>query len=416
MFSALATTLRQFVGRKPETTNRVASVRSGDPGGLVLSGGYDAASMALSSAAVWACCRLISQSVATCPPHIFEETDQGKIKASKHSYYRMLTRQPNALMTYLNWMQTTVLHLLLWGNAFTVPGSVDGEVVELWPLDPARLRITINPDGTFYYTYSPMHGQRIEYQPLELLHFRVFSLDGIIGLSPLDYHRLTFNFEAAAQLYATTLYNNGGRPSGVLEYPGTLRKEQIDAIRESWATIHGGPDAAGRVAVLDAGTKYNPISIPLEQLQYISSQKFSVEQIARIFGVPPHLVGAQDKTPYASVEQQSLEFAEYTLQPIVTAIEQVIETVLLEPPFIFRLNLSGFARADLATRYRAYAVGRQWGWFSVNDIRELEDLNRIGPDGDIYLQPLNMTPAGEDPTAALNAPTNPTPNPEGINA
>jgi HK97 family phage portal protein len=145
--------------------------------------------------------------------------------------------------------------------------------------------------------------------------------------------------------------------------------------------------------VLDGGTKYNPISVPLQQLEYIAQQKFSVEQIARIYGVPPHMIGAADKPTYASVEQQALEFSQYTQQPIVIGLEETIQTRLLEAPYFYRFNLSAFARADIGTRYRAYATGRQWGWLSVNDIRESEDMNRIGPEGDVYLQPLNMIPA-----------------------
>lgn len=386
-------------------------------GGFTTAGDMTAAA-ALQSGAVWACVRLISQSLASLPAHVFQETDAGKQKAYGHPYYRMLTRQPNALMTRMNWMQTTVMHLLLWGNAFSLPGRVEGEVVELWPLDPARVRILWNLDGTFGYRYYNLRGAPKDFSPLDLLHFRIMSLDGVIGLAPMDFHRITFGFEQLAGTYASSLYQNGGRPSGVLEYPGNLREEQVGKIRDSWAQIHGGPDAGGKVAVLDGGTKYTPISVPLQQLEWVATQKFSVEQIARIFGVPPHLIGAQDKTPYASVEQQSLEFSEYTLQPIVTGIEQTIETELLDPPFIYRLNLSAFARADINARYIAYARGRQWGWFSVNDVRELEDLNKIGPAGDVYLQPLNMVPAGAVPSSVVgDFPTpeegEPAPAPEG---
>jgi HK97 family phage portal protein len=382
----------------PAAPAKLAGVGGGTPGsGVGINSLGDLNAMgALQSAAVWACCRLISQSIASLPGHIFEETQNGKQKAYAHPYYRMLTRQPNALMTYMQWLQTTVLHLLLWGNAFSLPGKVEGEVVELWPLDPSRVRILWNLDGSFWYRVFSLRGVATDYSPLDLLHFRIMSLDGVIGLAPMDFHRMTFTFEQLSGAYASSLYANGGRPSGVLEYPGTLRDDQITAIRNSWASIHGGPDAGGRVAVLEGGTKYTPISVPLQQLEWVATQKFSVEQIARIFGVPPHLIGAQDKTPYASVEQQSLEFSEYTLQPVVTGIEQTIETELLSPPFIYRLNLSAFARADINARYTAYGQGRQWGWFSVNDIRELEDLNRIGPAGDVYLQPVNMVAAGSD--------------------
>lgn len=357
---------------------------------------WDPTTMALQSAAVWSCLRLISESISALPAHLYRETPTGKVKAIDDPAYPVLCRQPNALMTFPQWIQTTVIHLLLYGNAFSLPNLVNGELFGMWPLDPRRMRITWNSAQQKYkfHYYDGTDGGSREIDPLSMMHFRIFSLDGVIGLSPLDYQRLTIDTEAAARNFAASLYNNGGQPSGILEYPGTLKEPQIAAIRNAWAQNHAGAGNAGRVAVLDGGTKFQPISLPLDQLQFIASQKMSTEQIARIFGVPPHMIGAQDRTPYASVEQQSLEFSRYTVQPIVVSIERTIETTVLRPPLIYRLNLSAFERADIATRYRAYATGRQWGWFSVNDIRRLEDMDLIGEQGDIYLQPLNMLDAG----------------------
>ena len=360
----------------------------------------------LSSAAVWACIRIVSQSIACLPGHIFEETDTGKVKARNQPLYRLLSKQPNPLMTFTQLIQTTVMNLLVWGNAFWLPRMVEGEIVAIVPIDPAYVRLVFNTDGSFVYRIFDA-GKQFDLAPLELLHFRIFSLDGIVGLSPLDYHRLTLDSESMAQMYAASIFANGGRPSGVLEYPGTLKKEQVDAIRTAWTSLHSGPASGGSIAILEGGTKYNAISVPLQMLEYIDQQRFSVEQVARIFGVPSHMIGAAQQPTYASVEQAGIEFSMYTQQPIVTGIEQTVETNLLRPPFIYRLNLNAFQRADITSRYRAYAMGRQWGWFSVNDIRELEEMNRIGPEGDIYLQPLNMAPAADPavelPTAQVDA-------------
>ena len=384
----------------------VRSVPSGIGGGVVA---VDGTTLALQSAAVWACLRVVSQSIAALPAHIYEETDDGKVKARSHPYYRMLSKQPNALMTMSQWLQCTVMHLLLYGNAFSIPGEVEGEIVSLWPLDPTKVRIEWRTDGGFRYVYFDGSATPQYFEPLDLLHFRIFSLDGLVGLAPLDYQRLAFDSEWVARNYAASIWRNGGRPSGVLEYPGVLKEEQVAKIRESWSAIHGGPDGTGRVAVLDNGTKYQAISVPLDQLEYIAQMKYSTEQIARVYGVPPHMIGAAEKPTYASVEQQALEFSQYTQQPIIVGIEETIQTRLLESPFIWRLNMNAFARADIGTRYRAYSVARQWGWFSVNDIRELEELNRIGPEGDIYLQPLNMVPATDpdDPKVQFAPPTAP---------
>jgi len=359
------------------------------------------ADAALRSAAYWACTRLISCSVGSLPLHIFQATPEGKQKAVNHPLYNLLTQQPNPWMTTPEYVQCTVMNLLTWGNAYTLPDYQDGQVVGLWPLRPDRVTSYIeSTTALLKYRYVDLTGRVSIFTPPDILHFRVFTLDGITGLAPLDYHRLTFGFETAAGGYASAIYNNGGRPSGVLEFPSTLQDTQKAAIAESWKAMHGGPSNVGNTAILDNGVKYNPISVPLQQMEYINSQRFSVEQIARIFGVPPHLVGAATQPTYASVEQQSLEFVRYTLQPIVIGIERTIQTHLFQNPYFVRFNLAGFERSDIKTRYEAYAIGRQWGFLSVNDIRDIEDSNSI-PEGDIYLQPLNMVPAASVPTQQI---------------
>jgi HK97 family phage portal protein len=365
-------------------------VEGGTTSGAVIAGDVTAA---LQSSAVWACCRLVSEAISALPAQVYEQTPDGKTKALKHPYYKMLTLAPNPLMTMVQWRQTTTLHLMLHGNAYSIPEFLEGEVVALWPVPPERVRVAMQPDGYYRYFVNDSSGKPWkEFAPLELMHFRLFSLDGIMGLSPIEYHRATFEIENVARGYALNLLLSGGRPSGVLEYAGNLGKEQIKDIRAAWKQVHGGPQNAGNIVVLEGGTKYQTLGIPPEQMEFIQQQKFSVEQIARIYGVPPHLVGAMDKPTYASVDQQALEFVQYTLQPIVTSIERTIQTVLLDELYYFKLNLAAFERADIKTRYAAYATGRMWGWLSVNDIRELEDMNRI-PEGDVYLQPLNMVPA-----------------------
>jgi HK97 family phage portal protein len=271
------------------------------------------------------------------------------------------------------------------------------------------MRIVYTSGQTVSYSYFDWRGQAHYYEPgVDIAPLRLFSLDGYIGLSVLQYQQQTLQFQDASANYSLNLYLNGGRPSGVLEYPNTLVEKQIEKIRASWSSIHGGPDNAGRVAILEGGAKYNSVAIPPEALQFIDTQKYSVEQIARIFGVPPHLIGAMDKPTYASVEQQSIEFAKYTLLPYVNGLQTSMDAALLEEPYHWRLKLNAFESTDIRSRYSAYATGRQWGWLSVNDVRKSEGLNSIGPQGDIYLQPLNMVPAGT-PLEQVPPPTEPTP-------
>jgi HK97 family phage portal protein len=357
---------------------------------------------ALTSAAVWACCRLISNSIATLPVHILIETPDGKQKAVDHPLYPVLTTQPNPTMTIRQYFDATMLHLLLWGNAFThvVRGS-DGQVLSIWPLLPAEVRWEYRDDRTLDYYYP--RGSDTPLNPDELIHFRLFTLDGLIGLSAVQYQATTFLSEQQAHQYAASIYANGGqRPSGVLKYPTVLKEEQVNKIRSSWASIHSAP---GNVAILEGGASYESISAPLADLDYMAQNQFSIAQIARVFGVPMHLIAADIKPTYASIEQQSIEFVQYTLNPWIVALESSITNALLTPPYSYKFNLNGFERSDIKTRFDSYAVARQWGWMSANDIRVLEDLNRI-PEGDIYLQPLNMVPAGT--VVSPPAPTPPT--------
>lgn len=388
--------ITQTVGNVTRVTQATGGAGPGTPintlPGIV--GINPAVNRALQSAAVWACCRLIANSIASLPSAVFEETEQGKVKALGNPLYRILTQSPNLMMTASQWMQPTMMSLLLWGNAFTWKDQIDGEVVGLWPLNPSRVQMLLLFDGTLGYYYSDLRGRTHVFTSDDIIHFRLFTLDGYIGLPVLDYHRTTFDFESATTAYAYSIYLNGGQPGGVLEYPGELKKEQVDRIRGDWQNIHSGPLNAGRVAILEDGMKYTPLSIPLSQLNYIEEKKFSVEQIARIFGVPPHLIGAMDKPTYASVEQQSIEFVRYTINPYVVSLEQSINKALLEQPFLYKMNLNGFERSDIRTRYLSYATSRQWGWMSANDIRELEDQNRI-EGGDTYLTPMNMTNAAD---------------------
>lgn len=357
-----------------------------------------AANAALASAAVWACCRLISTSLAALPTNLFKITSDGKQPDPSHPLFGLLTQSPNPMMTLQQWIQPTLLGLLLYGNGYTWVDRINGEVVGVWPLNPARVSMVLNLDGTFSYYYSDFRGKFNVFSEEDIIHFRVFTMDGYLGLPVLIYHQMTINLANASTAFATALYNNGGQPSGVLEYPGVLQKGQVDRIRQSWADMHSGPQNAGRVAILEEGTKYQAIGIPPEQLQYIQEQKFSVEQIARIFGVPPHLIGAMDKPTYASVEQQSIEFVRYTLYPYVRCLEQGVDKGMLEPTHQFRFDLDAFERGDIASRYAAYAIGRQWGWLSPNDVLRKEDENTF-EGGDDYLTPLNMiaVPVGSVP-------------------
>lgn len=247
--------------------------------------------LALQSSAVWACCRVVSQAVACLPGHVYEQTAEGKRVAREHPYYDLLTSQPNPLMTTMNWLQTTVLHLQLYGNAYTIPETVDGEVIALWPISPDRIRVAWLPATGYTYYWTDPTGKQYQLNPEQLLHFRIFSLDGIVGLSPIWYHRLSFDIDAASRVYSWSLYTNGGRPGGVLEYPGQLSESQIKNIRDSWKQVHGGPLNSGGIVVLEGGVKYSSISIPPTSLNSSRNKSFPLNK-SRGYSAYPRTLSA----------------------------------------------------------------------------------------------------------------------------
>ena len=200
----------------------------------------------------------------------------------------------------------------------------------------------------------------------------------------------------ACEEYGAKFFANGAAPSGVLEHPGTIKDPK--KVREAWQSQFGGSSNAGRVAVLEEGMKYTPISISPEQAQFLETRKFQINEIARIFRIPPHMVGDLEKSSFSNIEQQSLEFVKYTLDPWVIRWEQSLMRALLsndeKKEYFIKFNLEGLLRGDYESRMKGYSIGRQNGWMSANDIRELENLDRISREdgGDLYLVNGNMLP------------------------
>ena len=307
-------------------------------------------------------------------------------------------------MTSFVFRETLMTHLLLWGNAYAqVIRNGKGEVIALDPLMPNRMQVNRNEKGQLYYQYttSPddaptMEGSTVVLMPEDVLHIPGLGFDGLVGYSPIAMAKNAIGLAMATEEYGAKFFANGAAPSGVLEHPGTLKNP--DKVRESWNATFGGSHNANKVAVLEEGMKYTPISISPEQAQFLETRKFQINEIARIFRVPPHMVGDLEKSSFSNIEQQSLEFVKYTLDPWVIRWEQSLQRTLLssedKKEYFFKFNLEGLLRGDYASRMSGYATARQNGWMSANDIRELENLDRIPAElgGDLYLINGNMLP------------------------
>jgi HK97 family phage portal protein len=286
-------------------------------------------------------------------------------------------------------------HLLLWGNAFAqIIRDGRGVVLALYPLLPDRMTVDRTTDGHLYYEYRKDTGYVI-LLPEDVLHIPGLGYDGLIGYSPIAMAKNAIGMAIATEEYGSKFFANGASPGGVLEHPGVVKDPA--RIRESWNVVYQGSGNAHRVAVLEEGMKFQPIGIPPEQAQFLETRKFQINEIARIFRIPPHMIGDLEKSSFSNIEQQSLEFVKYTLDPWVVRWEQAMQRTLLSPTekkdYFIKFNVDGLLRGDYQSRMNGYAVGRQNGWMSSNDIRELENLNRIPEElgGDLYLINGNMT-------------------------
>jgi len=360
---------------------------------------------AMQMTAVYSCVRILAEAIAGLPLHLYRYTDTGgKEKAIDHPLYLLLHDEPNPEMSSFVFRETLMTHLLLWGNAYAqIIRNGKGEVVALYPLMPNKMSVDRDEKGHLYYSYSrsqdeapTMKGSTVILRPEDVLHVPGLGFDGLVGYSPIAMAKNAIGLAIATEEYGAKWFANGAAPSGVLEHPGTIKDPS--RVREAWQSQFGGSSNSGKIAVLEEGMKYTPITISPEQAQFLETRKFQINEIARIFRVPPHMVGDLEKSSFSNIEQQSLEFVKYTLDPWVVRWEQSIMRRLLSPEekrtYYVKFNLEGLLRGDYQSRMNGYAIGRQNGWMSANDIRELENLDRIPAEegGDLYLINGNMLP------------------------
>lgn len=351
---------------------------------------------AMQTSAVYACVRILAESVAGLPLHVYERTANGsKSTKPSHPLYRLLHDEPNREMTSFVFRETLMSHLLLWGNAYAqIIRDGRGFPFALYPLLPDRMTVDRNENGELVYTYQSDKGQ-VKLRRENVLHIPGLGFDGLIGYSPIAMAKNAVGLALATEDYGAAFFANGANPGGVLEHPGVIKPEQADRLRESWQSQFGGANAH-KVAVLEEGLKFHQMSIPPEQAQFLETRKFQINEIARIFRVPPHMVGDLEKSSFSNIEQQSLEFVKYTLDPWVVRWEQSLQQALILPSekatIFIKFNLDGLLRGDYQSRMQGYSTGIQNGFMSVNDVRGLEDMNLLTAEegGDLHFVNGNM--------------------------
>ncbi|WP_368488123.1 phage portal protein [Clostridium sp. BJN0013] len=354
---------------------------------------------AMQMTAVYSCVRILAETLAGLPLHVYKYNDSGgKEKYLQHPLYRLLHDEPNPEMTSFTFRETLMSHLLLWGNAYAqIIRNARGEVIALYPLMPNKMTVDRDKNGRLFYLYqrsiedAPTLGKDslVYLDPSDVLHIPGLGFDGLVGYSPIAMAKNAIGLAMATEEYGAKFFANGAAPGGVLEHPGTIKDPQ--KVKDSWNAAYQGSTNSHRVAVLEEGMKYQQIGIPPEQAQFLETRKFQINEIARIFRIPPHMLADLEKSSFSNIEQQSLEFVKYTLDPWVVRWEQnMFRSLLMESEkntVFIKFNVDGLLRGDYVSRMSGYATARQNGWMSANDIRELENLDRIPVElgGDLYL-------------------------------
>ena len=265
--------------------------------------------------AVYFCVRILAEAVAGLPLHLYRYTnDGGKTKAIDHPLYRLLHDEPNPEMSSFVFRETLMTHLLLWGNAYSqIIRNGKNEIIALYPLMPNKMTVERDSSGQLYYSYycgsDETYRERdntVILRPTDVLHIPGLGFDGLVGYSPIAMAKNAIGMAIACEEYGAKFFANGAAPGGVLEHPGTIKDPA--RVRESWQSTFGGSGNANKIAVLEEGMKYTPIGIAPEQAQFLETRKFQINEIARIFRVPPHMVGDLENSSFSNIEQQSLEF------------------------------------------------------------------------------------------------------------
>ncbi|HMR01754.1 MAG TPA: phage portal protein [Candidatus Competibacter phosphatis] len=357
---------------------------------------------ALTFSAVYACVRILSESVAMLPLFTYRRlANGGKEKATDTAIYNLLHRTPNPEMTSFEFRETLIAHVATWGNGYAeIEWSNSGQPLALWPLNPARMQVSRRA-GNLVYLYELPNGQAVTLPAYRVHHLRGLSGNGVVGYSPIRLAMQSIGVGLALEEYGARFFGNGARPGGVLKHPGVLSDGAYKRLKDSWAAESEGLSNAHRLKILEEGLDYQSIGIPPEEAQFLESKKFQVNEIARWFRIPPHMLADLERATFSNIEEQGLEFVIYTLGPWLTRHEQAIERDLLteaERQTLFvEYLVNGLLRGNISSRFQAYQLALQGGWMNPNEVRTLENMNPY-EGGDTYLMPLNMAPAGTTTT------------------
>lgn len=360
---------------------------------------------AMQIAAVYACVSVIAKNVATLPLVLMEYDGTVRQPATAHPLYNLLRYLPNPEMTSIQLRMCLMGHLVTHGNAYAqIIYDGAGRRRELWPLRPDRITIERDRNDGKHYRYEHPTKGSIPLAGWEVMHITGFGFDGEQGYSPIAMARRTFETKQRMEDYANNFWDNDASPGVVLRHPGRLTDKGYARLLKSWDDRHRGATNAGRTAILEEGMDLSTLSLPQSDAQFLESQKFTRQEIAALFGVPSHMINDLDRATFSNIEEQAQEFVDYTLMPYLELWQQAIYRDLLTPAertrYYAHHRTQALLRGNHTTRAQFYQSGLQWGWFSPNEVRNLEDLNPIDA-GDGHYMPLNQAPLGTQPAAPL---------------
>lgn len=378
---------------------------------------------AMRASAVYACVRVLAETVGCTPCIVYQrEGDEGRKRARNFWMYDLLNGQPNRWQTPLEFKEMMTGHVALRGNAYALIDMNPRAIVELIPLHPDRVKVVVVNGRIDGYKYRPAEGPELFYTPLEIMHLRGFSSDGIMGISPIECARESIGLSLAAEEHGARIFSNGASIRGVLQMEGVIKDDPAkERLRAQISDLYSGVRNAGKTAILEQGMKWQQIGMTSKDAEFLELRKFQVADIARIFRVPAHLIGDLEHATFSNVENLGLQFATYTMMPWYIRWEEAISRDLMTPTergrYFAEFLVDVLLRGDIKSRYDAYAVARQWGWMSADDIRQRENMNPLADgQGKIYLSPMNMVPSDQVGKVPASEPPAPAPSGPGSSA
>jgi HK97 family phage portal protein len=357
---------------------------------------------AMGLSAHFACVRIIATTLASLPIHIYERTENGKRRAHDHPLSRILHDSPNPEMTAFSFFEGLQAQISNRGAAFAeIVYSRKGDIAELWPIPPGNCRPRRNQKTKKLEYYFPQSGDVLP--DWKVLHIPGLSFDGINSFSPVGLFMQTFGMGIAVEEYGARFFGQGTNIGAVVSHPKTLSEVAYKRLKTELAEKYQGLQHSHGVVFLEEDMKYQTLGMNMSEVQFIETRKLTVTEMARIHGVPPHLIADLDRATFSNIEEQSIEAVVYLFRPWAIRWEESLNARLLTPEeqqhYYIKFEVDGLLRGNIKSRYEAYAIGRQWGWLSVNDIREKEDMNPLpGVQGSRYLEPLNMIDSKEGKT------------------